>query len=526
MTGFVFLSPKCLAIEIPTLPECFVVKVYGADDCNARDYILKADSSEDYKLWISQIFFASTDAIPPQISLLPDPSFFTISLLNRNNYPCFLCVQQITLHSVVWETRGNTEIIEKGPFCTAISLDRNAFSTRIICFRIKNNCVDDVEVALIEESRGLHFENFNLQLIEEKEIIDEGWKSVSYQFPFGLYIKSTLNDQLDFSVWSRIKDFFYDQVDLDFVAHKKSTLKDEELYLSIPLNFCRQSMMWQWKDGRSGVFYSLTSGALSIFSSNRADREQLLSIQAIQVIYYSILDCIKAHQRVSKEFLDHIANYGFLFSIESLISLNSDEVNLIADIQFVSKFLSQIQFKMQDDEFNIKTIDDKITLIIPSKYSTKYISVTCVLFVQAINEYSLFSNDLQRSINLESIDKLLNYAPPQFHDEIEELKAFKSRLSFLTQSQRICRELFGGRLTSCKSGKDRTSMSTTLEQCTVIFEGLKEQQDIVLHTLRDFNGLRMQNVFKNVDWFKYAFNRIQYSTLPELLRPPSYLINK
>ena len=41
-------------------------------------------------------------------------------------------------------------------------------------------------------------------------------------------------------------------------------------------------------------------------------------------------------------------------------------------------------------------------------------------------------------------------------------------VEFLLYLDQLCRRLKGGRLTCCKSGKDRTSMAVTLEECTYL----------------------------------------------------------
>ncbi|KAF8571980.1 hypothetical protein P879_00269, partial [Paragonimus westermani] len=84
-------------------------------------------------------------------------------------------------------------------------------------------------------------------------------------------------------------------------------------------------------------------------------------------------------------------------------------------------------------------------------------------------------------------------------------------------------QAFGGlRLTSCKSAKDRTSMSVTLEQIRWLknAEGLHESNfQSALQCLRR-KGLRMDNVFKNTHCQKYAFNRFQLLYFPRAYRPP------
>ncbi|KAL7746116.1 hypothetical protein RI367_000520 [Sorochytrium milnesiophthora] len=119
------------------------------------------------------------------------------------------------------------------------------------------------------------------------------------------------------------------------------------------------------------------------------------------------------------------------------------------------------------------------------------------------------------------------------------------------------------RFTSCKSAKDRTSMSVTLEQCLTVqqlyeaeggnradaaktFEGL-------LDAMRGHAGVRLQHIARNLHWqdraalrhflddnpneqphdqgkdsstmeARYAFNQMQWNALPKLYRPPLHTI--
>jgi len=80
----------------------------------------------------------------------------------------------------------------------------------------------------------------------------------------------------------------------------------------------------------------------------------------------------------------------------------------------------------------------------------------------------------------------------------------------------------GLRFTSCKSGKDRTGMSATLEEVNILsreFDLADNEYQKALDTLRS-DGTRRINCMKNIDVDKYAFNTLQLSTFPRQYRPP------
>jgi len=91
----------------------------------------------------------------------------------------------------------------------------------------------------------------------------------------------------------------------------------------------------------------------------------------------------------------------------------------------------------------------------------------------------------------------------------------------LTLSAHCVRLLGGGRLISCKSGKDRTSMSVTADQVELLqrYHALPAQAAGPMLTAMRGEGCRMENTLKNVGKRGYAFNSLQRLLLPASLRP-------
>ncbi|CAI5713653.1 unnamed protein product [Hyaloperonospora brassicae] len=101
-------------------------------------------------------------------------------------------------------------------------------------------------------------------------------------------------------------------------------------------------------------------------------------------------------------------------------------------------------------------------------------------------------------------------------------QARKKRPEILQLSSDLCRRISGGRVTVCKSAKDRTGMSVTLEQGRILVQnhGLREQKKAGIVSVMRSEGVRIENALKNTGRRVFAFNALQRSLLPEEYRCP------
>ncbi|CAI5739841.1 unnamed protein product [Hyaloperonospora brassicae] len=106
------------------------------------------------------------------------------------------------------------------------------------------------------------------------------------------------------------------------------------------------------------------------------------------------------------------------------------------------------------------------------------------------------------------------------HHICSSTSQYKKNVALLMDSSDFCRALGGARVTCCKSGKDRTAMSVTLEQTRLLRSELHASQGAALCANMRLYGVRRRNVFMNTRADKFAFNEVQRKMLPECYKPP------
>lgn len=192
----------------------------------------------------------------------------------------------------------------------------------------------------------------------------------------------------------------------------------------------------------------------------------------------------------------------------------------------------------------------------------KTISVKSVLFSQGMNEMQTVANtvgkdSLQREINAENVVVLEKYytsfvqwckkrarnsdrstepVPAVYiPDDLARLQLLVDRLktniqlsgrskrmAILSLSSLIARSIGGGRVTCCKSAKDRTAMSITLEEANllVLSHGLHSDERDLFTSLLRTHGVRRENARKNIGKAQYCFSALQNYMLPHDYKCP------
>ncbi|XP_034043427.1 type II inositol 3,4-bisphosphate 4-phosphatase [Thalassophryne amazonica] len=230
-----------------------------------------------------------------------------------------------------------------------------------------------------------------------------------------------------------------------------------------------------------------------------------------------------------KGFLRQLHLVGLVAQFESLLSTYSEEIGMLEDMEVGISDLQQVVFKIteakSDDlsdlqplvcgrrgQFTVEVpLARRIFQTLPEEIKDgKPLRVFPVLFNVGINEQQTIAErfgdiSLQERINQENFEMLEAYYKSlsekvpleclpcfQTQTDIKELlerlgqnvvTKKRKNVEILWTAGTICRRLNGIRFTSCKSAKDRTSMSVTLEQCSLLRDEHQLSKDFFIRAL-------------------------------------------
>ena len=311
------------------------------------------------------------------------------------------------------------------------------------------------------------------------------------------------------------------------------------------------------------------------------ERHDVIMSQLITSLVTSFAQTLQAqadsynHVSRIRNFVRKCVKIGYLFSVESFLSMIEIEKHILEDVAIGIQQLSSVKIRLIcgccHDHPEITGSRTNITVLlpicsgyyknIPASLRESDITVYPLLFSRSISSLS-GQTEIQESayefiasINKQSILALKNYynicgdntdfVSNPLTNKVYILEKLTSKLSssnFTTRYSNVydmelfqlveqaTRELEGGLLILCKSGKDRTGCAATLLQAQHLKEIYskcvgEEEKQTILSAMR-VSGTRLDVCMKNVNLSLFAFNPHNLHFLPPALVPPIEVCSK
>uniref|UniRef100_A0A3B4Z3V0 Type II inositol 3,4-bisphosphate 4-phosphatase-like n=1 Tax=Stegastes partitus TaxID=144197 RepID=A0A3B4Z3V0_9TELE len=287
-------------------------------------------------------------------------------------------------------------------------------------------------------------------------------------------------------------------------AAASSSWQEQLLPLVLTLRDCVREAVTL---ARAALTFVVLQGALSASAAqgppSLVQRRHAVFSQALSAVTLGFL--LRLHEGLKDpQFLLQLHSVGILVQLEGLLNPYGDELGMLEDTEQSVSDLSRAAFTFTQApsqaptwwEFVVEVpLPPETFSLLPRELKDGcLIRVDAVLFNIGINQRSLAERfgdvSVQDRLNRQSFERLRSYCSALtarlpdlarlLSAGVRSLPDLLSSLDLSLQAKRrkkvevlwiaatVCRQVNGVRLTSCKSAKDPTAMSVTLEQCLLL----------------------------------------------------------
>ncbi|XP_030018149.1 type II inositol 3,4-bisphosphate 4-phosphatase-like isoform X2 [Sphaeramia orbicularis] len=258
------------------------------------------------------------------------------------------------------------------------------------------------------------------------------------------------------------------------------------------------------------ILHGAATASVALGTTQLIQRRHAVFSQALSAVVLGFL--LKLYGGLDDvDFLQQLHRVGVLAEFEGLLSTYGDEVGMLEDMEVGVADLSGVTFtvieaKTEQPDHLLPTLSGTwgtlvVKVPLPSETFASLpqelkeghlIRLHPVFFNIGINQQQSLAerfgdSSLQERLNQQSCERLKAYCDalrdklpeiagdqmlPDLLSSLDHCIENKKRknVEVLWMAAMVCRKVNGIRLTSCKSAKDRTAMSVTLEQCVLLRE--------------------------------------------------------